>query len=329
LGNAATGLVAVILGVGGVVLLFWALNYVIERLPKRQEEILKPYAFIGPALLVVGVFLLYPSIVTIIDSFRTRIGTPDQAWTMANYEWLLSDPALRSAFINNFLWILFVPIGAVSVGLMVAVLADRLVPTWEKITKSLIFMPMAVSFVGASTIWLFIYTWRPPGTAQIGLLSAIFQGLGNPIETPIVQNGTLRLNTFALMVVMIWLQAGFAMVLLSAAIKNVPEDTIEAARIDGATEVQIFWRVTVPQIKSTIVVVTTTILILVLKVFDIPRVMTSGNFDTDVIANVYFDQLFTVRNQGRASVVVVALIILTLPFMYINIKRFREQEALR
>lgn len=329
MGVAISGLIAIILGVGGVVVLFWALNYGIARLPKRYETLLKPYAFIGPALAVVGVFLLYPSIVTIIDSFRTRIGTPDQAWTLANYEWLFTDPALRSALINNFLWILIVPIGAVAVGLLVAVLADRLSATWEKVNKSLLFMPMAISFVGASTIWLFIYTWRPPGTEQIGLISAIFQAAGNPLATPILQNSTFRLNSIALMVVMIWLQAGFAMVLLSAAIKNVPEDTIEAARIDGATELQIFWRVTVPQIASTIVVVTTTVLILVLKVFDIPRVMTSGNFDTDVIANVYFDQLFTVRNQGRAAVVVVALIVLTLPFMYINIKRFREQEAMR
>jgi alpha-glucoside transport system permease protein len=329
LANLISGLIAILLGVGGVVLLFWGLNYVIERLPKRQEELLKPYVFIGPAMLVVGLFLLYPSIITIIDSFRTRIGTPDEAWTMDNYVYLFTDPALRSAFLNNFLWILVVPIGAVSVGLLVAVLADRLSASWEKVSKSLIFMPMAVSFVGASTIWLFIYTWRPPGTAQIGLIHAIFQGIGSPLATPLLQNQTGRLNSFLLMVVMIWLQAGFAMVLLSAAIKNVPGDTIEAARIDGATETQIFWRVTVPQIASTIVVVTTTILILVLKVFDIPRVMTSGNFNTDVIANVYFDQLFTARNQGRASVVVVALIVLTLPFMYINIKRFREQEAMR
>ncbi len=329
MGNAVTGLVAVLLGVGGAVALFWILNFAAERMPKQWEERFKPYAFIGPALFVVGIFLLYPSIITVVDSFRTNIGTADEAWTLANYNWLFTDPALRDALINNFLWILFVPAGAVSIGLLVAVLADRLSPTWEKVSKSLIFMPMAISFVGASTIWLFIYAWRPPGTDQIGLISAIFQGLGSPLATPIVQNGTLRLNTFALMIVMVWLQAGFAMVLLSAAIKNVPEDTIEAARIDGATEIQIFWKVTIPQIASTIVVVTTTILILVLKIFDIPRVMTSGNFNTDVIANVYFDQLFTARNQGRASVVVVALIVLTLPFMYINIKRFRAQEAAR
>ncbi len=329
MGNVISGLTAIVLGVGGVLVLFWGLNYLVERMSKKQEELLKPYVFIGPALLVVGVFLLYPSIVTFIDSFRTNIGTADEAWTLENYQFLFTDATLRDSFINNFIWILLVPAGAVAIGLLVAVLADRLAPTWEKVSKSLIFMPMAVSFVGASTIWMFIYTWRVPGEPQIGLLPAIFQGLGNPMDTPILQNSSFRLNTIALLVVMIWLQAGFAMVLLSAAIKNVPEDTIEAARIDGASEIQIFWRVTVPQIASTIVVVTTTILILVLKVFDIPRVMTSGNFNTNVIANVYFNLEFTARQTGRASVVVVALIVLTLPFMYINIKRFRAQEAMR
>ncbi len=329
MGNLASGLGAIALGVGGIVVLFWVLNTLVERLPKRLEELFRPYVFIGPALIVVGVFLMYPSVITFIDSFRTRIGTADEHWTLANYDYLLTNTALRDAFFNNLLWIVFVPTLAVAVGLLVAVLADRLSATWEKVSKSMIFMPMAISFVGASTIWLFIYTWRVPGQPQIGMIAAIAQALGNPMDTPILQNQTLRLNTFALMVVMIWLQAGFAMVLLSAAIKNVPEDTIEAARIDGATEIQIFWRVTVPQIRSTIVVVTTTILILVLKIFDIPRVMTNGNFNTDVIANVYFDQFFTYRDQGRASVVVVALMVLTLPFMYINIRRFREQEALR
>jgi alpha-glucoside transport system permease protein len=327
--TAISGLIAIALGVGGALVLFWALNAVVERLPKRQEEILKPYVFIGPAMLVVGVFLLYPTVLTFWDSFQTRIGTPDQSFTLDNYEYLFTDPALHDALINNAIWIVVVPVGAVAIGLLVAVLADRLKPTAEKVSKSLIFMPMAVSFVGASTIWLFIYAWRPEGTDQIGLLTAISTALGAFPETPILQQSAFRLNTIALLTVMIWLQAGFAMVLLSAAIKNVPADTIEAARIDGASELQIFWRVTVPQIASTIVVVGTTILILVLKVFDIPRVMTSGNFNTDVIANVYFDQAFTFGNQGRAAVVVVALIFLTLPFMYINIKRFREQEAQR
>jgi alpha-glucoside transport system permease protein len=327
--NVIGGIVAIAIGVGGVLVLFWGLNALVERLPQRQEHTLKPYVFIGPALVVVAIFLIYPTVLTIFDSFRTRIGTPNQAFTLDNYAWLFTDEALRDSLFNNLLWIIVVPAGAVSIGLMVAVLADRLKPTSEKIAKSLIFMPMAISFVGAATVWGFIYAWRPEGSEQIGLLTAILAGLGAFPETPILQQSAFRLNTFALIAVMIWLQAGFAMVLLSAAIKNVPADTIEAARIDGASEVQIFWRVTVPQIASTIVVVATTILILVLKVFDIPRVMTSGNFNTNVIANVFFDEAFSFGNLGRASVVVVALLVLTLPFMYVNIKRFREQEAQR
>jgi alpha-glucoside transport system permease protein len=328
-GNAAAAVLAIVLGVGGVLVLFWGLNALVERMSKRWEELLKPYVFVGPALLVVGVFLLYPSVLTILESFQTRIGRPDQTWSLSNYEYLFTNSALHSALINNLLWIIVVPAGAVAVGLLVAVLADRLAPRWENVSKSLIFMPMAISFVGASTIWLFIYAWRPEGTPQIGIMTAIAGALGAFPDTPIIQQQSFRLNSFALMAVMIWLQAGFAMVLLSAAIKNVPEDTIEAARIDGASEIQIFWRVTMPQIRSTVVVVTTTILILVLKIFDIPRVMTSGNFNTDVIANVYFEQAFTAGDRGRAAVVVVALIIMTLPFMYINIQRFREQEAMR
>jgi alpha-glucoside transport system permease protein len=326
---ALSGVIAIILGVGGALVLFWGLNALVERMPKRQAEALRPYVFVGPSLAVVGVFLLYPSILTVWYSFQTRIGTPNQAFTFDNYVYLVTDPAIRDSIINNILWMIVVPAGAVAIGLLVAVLADRLSPTWEKISKSLIFMPMAISFVGASTIWLFMYAWRPEGSEQFGLLTAIATALGAFPDQPIIQNTDFRLNSFALMAVMIWLQAGFAMVLLSAAIKNVPADTIEAARIDGATEIQIFWRVTVPQIASTIVVVTTTILILVLKVFDIPRVMTSGNFNTNVIANIYYDLAFTQGNRGRASVVVVALIVLTLPFMYLNIKRFREQEAMR
>ncbi len=329
MGNAVQAVVAIAIGVGGVVALFWVLNAVVERLPKRQEELLKPYVFVGPAIAVVGLFLLYPAILTIWFSFQTRVGTPAQEFTLDNYVYLFTDSRLHSALINNLLWIIVVPTVAVAIGLLVAVLSDRLKPTSEKIAKSLIFMPMAISFVGASTIWLFIYAWRPPEVEQFGLLAALAGLIGDPPATPILQMSDFRLNSFALMAVVIWMQAGFAMVLLSAAIKNVPEDTIEAARIDGASEVQIFWRVTVPQIKSTIVVVTTTILILVLKIFDVPRVMTSGDFDTNVIANIFYDQAFTFGDRGRASVVVVALIVMTLPFMYLNIKRFREQEAQR
>jgi alpha-glucoside transport system permease protein len=218
-----------------------------------------------------------------------------------------------------------VPAAAVIIGLIVAVLADRLVARSENVTKSIIFLPMAISFVGAAAIWQLIYAIQPPSRNQTGVLNAIIDAFGG---TPIAWYENTAVNDFALMVIMIWLQAGFAMVLLSAAIKGVPQDTIEAARIDGASEVQAFFRVIVPQIASTIVVVLTTILILVLKVFDIVRVTTNGRNGTQVIAN-YFYTFFEGGNYGSAGVVVVLLVIVTIPFMYINIRRFREQEALR
>jgi alpha-glucoside transport system permease protein len=313
---------AVAIGVGGVIALFWLLNAAVERLPERWEHRLKPYVFVGPALAVVGLFLVFPAVDTLRRSFMD--GRSENFVGLANYEFLVTDQAMRTAIWNNILWIIFVPTVSVAIGLAVAVLADKLKPRWENVSKSMIFLPMAISFVGASTIWGFIYTWRAPGTEQIGLLNAVWQGMGG---TPIPWLQDTRFNDFALMAIMIWLQAGFAMVLLSAAIKNVPDETLEAARIDGATEPQVFWRVVLPQIKSTIVVVTTTILILVLKVFDIVFVMTNGNFGTEVVVNRFFKEMFTFGQFGRASVIIVALIVACIPFMVINIRRFREQEA--
>ena len=316
--------VAILVGVGGVVALFWLLNALVERLPETWETRLKPYVFIGPAVAVVTLFLLYPAVDTVIRSFQNADST--EFVGLDNYRVMAGDPGLRSAIWNNVLWILLVPTVAVAIGLAVAVLADKLKPRWENLSKSMIFLPMAISFVGASTIWGFVYAWRPAGRPQIGLLNAIWTAMGgSPI--PWLQNQAV--NDFALIFIMIWLQAGFAMVLLSAAIKNVPEDTLEAARIDGATEMQIFWRVVVPQIRSTIVVVATTILILVLKVFDIVFVMTNGNFGTEVVASRFIKELFTFFQFGRAAAIVVFLILVTIPFMVINIRRFREQEATR
>jgi alpha-glucoside transport system permease protein len=315
---------AVLFGVGGVLLLFWALNAGVDRLPKQWQTRARPWVFIGPAVAVVGLFLLFPALDTVRRSF---LGPASENFVgLDNYEYLVTDRGVRVAVWNNLQWLVIVPVVSVAVGLAVAVLADRLTDRWERISKSMIFLPMAISFVGASTIWLFIYAWRAPGTQQIGLLNAIWTGLGGD---PIPWVATPAINDFALMVIMIWLQAGFAMVLLSAAIKNVPEDTVEAARIDGATEVQIFWRVTVPQIQTTIVVVGTTILILVLKIFDIVYVMTNGDFGTDVIANLFIRQMFNNGQFGRAAVLVVLLLVFTIPFMVINVRRFREQEATR
>ena len=319
-----TALTAILVGVGGVLALFWVLNAAVDRLPDQTQVRLRPWVFIGPATLVVALFLLVPAIDTVRRSF---LGPDSEEFVgLENYGYLVTDPAVRTAIFNNLLWIIIVPTISVIIGLAVAVLADRLSERWEKITKSMIFLPMAISFVGAGTIWGFIYAWRAPGTPQIGLLNAIWTRFGGE---PVGWLQNFAINDFALMIIMIWLQAGFAMVLLSAAIKNVPMDTIEAAKVDGATEFEIFWRVTVPQIRSTIVVVGTTILILVLKIFDIVYVMTNGNYGTDVVANLFIREMFNFGQFGRAAVLVVFLIVVTIPFMVINVRRFREQEALR
>jgi alpha-glucoside transport system permease protein len=318
-------------GVAGTAALFAAMNWLVDRLPLGAQRRIRPYVFIGPALLVVGIFLVYPAVLTIISSVLDD--DAESFVGLSNYTAMLTDAGLRSAVLNNLLWIAVVPVLAVAVGLAVAVLADRLGKRLESVSKSIIFTPMAISAVGASTIWGFVYDWNPPGRDQIGVLNAIWTGIGGlvsdegfqPISWLQVSQG--RLNSFLLMIIMVWLQAGFAMVLLSAAIKGVPTDTLEAARIDGANEWQIFWRITVPQIRSTIAVVYTTIVIAVLKVFDIVYVLTGGNFNTDVIANRFIIELFDFRRFGRGSAIVVALMIATVPVMIYNVRQFRAQEA--
>jgi len=320
--NAA---LAILAGVGGMLALFWILNAIAERLPGRWEARIKPYVFIGPAVAIVGLFLVYPAVQTIIYSFADR---RSRAWVgFENYKALWNDDNFRSALVNNVLWILVVPAVSVVIGLLIAVLADRLRPNSEKIAKSVIFMPMAISFVGASTIWRFIYDTRfAEGDDQIGLLSAITTKLGfDPVAW--LRLDSWNANDFLLMAIMIWLQAGFAMVLLSAAVKGVPDDTIEAARIDGATELQIFFRVVVPQIWPTVIVVFTTVLILVMKVFDIVYVMTGGNADTDVVANIFFEEMIEFGDNGRAAAVVVVLMVAVIPVMIYQVRRFRMQEA--
>jgi alpha-glucoside transport system permease protein len=315
---------AIVGGVGGILILYWLLNLVVERLPSRWGDRLRPYVFVGPALVVVGLFLVYPTVRTAILSFANRSSTE---WVgLSNYTDLFSEPAFRETLINNLLWIIVVPTMAVIIGLAVAVLADRLRPKMESFTKSVIFLPMAISFVGASTIWGFVYTFRPEGRPQIGLLNAIITTLGfDPIAW--LQLSNFNINDFLLMNIMIWLQVGFAMVLLSAAIKGVPDDTIEAARIDGANEVQIFFRIVVPQIWPTVTVVFVTVLILVMKVFDIVYVMTGGNFGTNVIGVQFFVELFEFGNAGRSAAIVVVLLIAVVPVMIYQVRRFRAEEA--
>jgi alpha-glucoside transport system permease protein len=319
-----------LLAIGGALIvslaLYWILNWLVERLPQKGEERVKPWVFILPAVAAIGLFLIYPAIRTIVLSFANATST---AWVgLENYTDLLTSRDFQITLGNTLLWIAVVPAVVVVLGLGVATLADRLGSQGEKWTKSVIFLPLAISGVGAATIWRFIYEARPAGETQIGLLNAVWTALGfDPVAWLTVD--TLRFNSFLLMIVVIWGQVGFSMVLLSAAVKAVPVDTLEAARIDGANERQIFFKVTVPQIWGTVITVFITVLITVLKAFDIVFVMTNGNFNTDIIAVRFFNELFRNGDNGRAAAIVVMLMIAVIPVVAYQVRHFRAEEAAR
>jgi alpha-glucoside transport system permease protein len=315
--------IAILIGCGGVIGLFYIANLAVERFfPSRTQNRILPWVYLAPAALVLTAYLALPTVLTIYVSFFDR--RSQNLVGFANYIDLFTDKVMWEAFRNNILWLVLVTGISVSLGLVIAVLADR-VP-YEQVPKTLIFLPMAISFVGASVIWRFIYDYRPADTAQIGLLNAVVVSLGFEPVGWLVERS---INNFALIAIMIWLQTGFCMVLLSAAVKGIPQDIIEAARMDGASEVQIFWRVIIPMIRSTLVVVATTVIILVLKVFDIVFVMTAGNQGTEVIASRMIKEMFNFRDYGRGSAIAVILLLAIIPVMVTNIRRFREQEALR
>lgn len=326
IGSAA---LAVVIGVLGAMVLFWILNKLVEMLPARWERRLKPYAFMGPALLAIAVMLLYPAVLTINNSFLNVDGTHNVGFS--NYSTLLHDSSFLNSLLNNLLWIVVVPAVCVAFGLLLATLTDRLTPTKEKIAKSLIFLPMAISAVGASAIWTLIYQyvqWDPKNpTPQIGLLNEIVVKLGGTPQSWL-QMSTAHFNTFLLMIVYVWLQSGYAMVLLSAAIKSVPDDTIEAGRIDGASEAKIFFRIIVPQAWPTVITVFITVLLAVMKVFDIVFAMTNGQFNTSVLGFEFYRQMFINSDQGMASAVVVILLIAIIPVMVYQVRQFRAQEEM-
>ena len=319
-----TALVTVLIGVGAAFALYWLLNKLAELLPSRFEGWLKPYLYILPAYAAIVFYLIYPAIQTLIYSFKNRTG---KEWVgTRNFTDLLGNDHFRDTLINTLLWMAVVPVATVALGLGVAVLADRLGVKSENTVKTLIFMPMAISMVGAGTVWKFIYDYNPPDTAQVGLQNAIVTGLGHG-PVPWTEQSQLHLNSFLLMIMLLWAQVGFSMVLLSAAVKGVPGDTLEAARIDGAGERQIFFKVVVPQIKGTMITVYITTLIGVMKIFDIVYVMTNGRNNTNVLGNEFFNQFFVNFNQGAAAAIVVILMIAVLPIMAYQIRHFRNEEA--
>jgi alpha-glucoside transport system permease protein len=315
---------AVIAGVGGALVLFWLLNRLVGLLPGKWEDRLKPYVYIGPAFLAISLYLIYPAIQTIHFSFANADSTAYVG--LDNYTSLLGSAGFRSTLVNTLLWIVVVPAVTIALGLGIAVLADRLRPRAEKLAKTAIFMPMAISAVGAGTIWRFVYATNPPGEPQIGVQNAIVTGLGfDPVNW--LQISDFKFNSLELMVMLLWAQVGFSMVLLSAAIKGVPADTLEAARIDGAGERQIFFKVIVPQIRGTIITVFVTVTIGVMKLFDIVYVMTNGDFDTNVIGVQFFNELFTNFENGKAAAIVVMLMIAIIPIMIYQVRHFRTEEA--
>ncbi|QQE66115.1 ABC transporter [Leptolyngbya sp. BL0902] len=318
LSKLLTAILAIGLGCGGVVALLVGANALVERLaPGRRKKQILPWVYLAPALLLLVAYLVIPTLVTV---YLSLLDARSQTFVgLANYLALLTDRSMGIALRNNLLWLVGVTGTSVGLGLLIAVLADRV--RYEVVPKTLIFLPMAISFVGASVIWKFIYAFRPAGSAQIGLLNGVVTWLGFEPVGWLVERS---INNFALIAIMIWLQTGFCMVLLSAAVKGIPSEILEAARMDGASELQVFWRITVPMIRSTILVVATTTILLVLKVFDIVYVMTAGNQGTEVLASRMFKEMFSFRHYGRGSAIAVLLLLAVIPVMVANIREFRQ-----
>jgi alpha-glucoside transport system permease protein len=285
----------------------------------RITNAIRPWLFLFPALFAMTIYLIYPVFESVWLSFHDRTGEVFVGG--ANYVWMFSDGEFRQSILNNFLWLLVVPALSTFFGLIIAALTDRI--WWGNIAKTLIFMPMAISFVGASVIWKFIYDYRPAGTEQIGLLNAVVTALGGEPQAWM----TIPLwNSLFLMVILVWIQTGFAMVILSAALRGIPEETVEAAVIDGANGFQIFFKIMIPQIWGTIAVVWTTITILVLKVFDIVLAMTNGQWQTQVLANLMFDWMFRGGGDfGRGAAIAVVIMLMVVPIMIWNIRNAAKE----
>lgn len=314
LGVLAIGLAAFAAVVGLVL-------FLADRAPKKGRDVIQLIAFLAPAVILLAVGLVYPAIRTTLLSFTNRRGE----WIgLDNFVWIFTQPNTLVVLGNTVLWVILVPTVSTLVGLAYAIFIDK--SKGERTLKSLVFLPMAISFVGAGVIWRFVYEYRAEGFEQIGILNQIVVWFGGEPQQWLINS---PMNTIFLIIVMIWIQTGFAMVLLSAAIKAVPTERIEAAKLDGANAWQQFTNVTVPEIRPTVVVVVTTITIATLKVFDIVRAMTGGNFGTSVIANEMYTQAFNRGEFGQGSALAVILFILVLPIVIYNIRVMRKQREVR
>jgi alpha-glucoside transport system permease protein len=308
--------IALAVGVGGIWLLFIGVGSLVSLLRPRWRDRILPWLFVGPALLLLAVFLVYPAAGTILRSFLDDHGQ----FTLRNYA-VMTESDFTQILRNNAFWLIVGTGGSVLLGLIFAGLFDRI--RREALAKTIVFLPLAISLVGASVIWGLVYAWQPAGQPQIGLLNAIVVGFGGQ---PIPWLTTSPINVFAEIVIMVWLQTGFAMVVLSAAIKGVSGEIIEAARLDGGSERQVFLRVIVPMIRGSIITVATTIAIVTIKIFDIVYVTTGGRFNDDVVANRMFHEIFQFFDDGRGAALATLLFVAVLPVMYINLSNFRRQQ---
>jgi alpha-glucoside transport system permease protein len=308
--------VAIVWGIGGVAMLYVVANWLTEKLPDAWSQRILPFVFVGPAMAILTFYLLVPAVITGWESLFDGTGT--EFVGVDNYTYAFSNPEFLTAIRNNVLWLVLGTLASTGMGLAIAVLVDR--SRISRLAKTLIFLPMAISFVGASVIWRFVFSYQPEGQPQIGLLNAVLGAFG---ISPVSWLTGEPLNTILLIVILFWGQTGFAMVIISAALRGVPDEMLEAGRIDGASEWQIFQRLIVPTIWPTIVTVATTIAILTLKIYDIVIAMTGGNFNTQVIATLMWQQAFTFFNQGRGAALAVILLVAVTPVIIYNLRQFR------
>ncbi|MGH0054442.1 MAG: carbohydrate ABC transporter permease [Sphaerochaetaceae bacterium] len=313
-------IVAIVWGVGGVALLFWVTDWVVNRTSVTVAKKLQPFIFVGPALAILAWYLFIPTVRSLYLSFFDA--QSNNFVGFANYVFAFTDSKMLEAFTNNLLWLVLGTGGAVLFGLVIALLADRV--KMEKAFKSIIFMPMAISFVGAGVIWRFIYAYKPAGEDQIGLLNALVTFFGGEPQAWFTIPGW---NNVFLIIILVWLQTGYAMVIISSALKGVPSTIIEAGRIDGAGELRIIRSIIIPFIYPTLVTVSTTIIIITLKIFDIVFTMTNGNYGTEVIASMQYKQMFRFYHYGRGSAIAIVLVLAVIPVMWYNLRQFSKREG--
>ena len=319
-------IITVFIGLLCFVIYFGLSNFVLDYLLIYKnhsfvyENSIRVLIFIAPAFIVLFVFILYPVFETVRLSFYDKFGR--EFVGLHNYLWAINDPNFRRSILNNLGWLLIVPTLSTFFGLVIANLTDRI--WWGTIAKSIIFMPMAISFVGAGVIWKFIYDYRGTGDQQIGLLNAIVVSFGFEPQAWL----TIAIwNNLFLMAIMIWIQTGLALVIFSAALRGIPKETLEAARMDGASELRIFWSIIIPFLERTILVIWTMITILVLRVFDVIYAMTNGEWQTEVLANLMYDWMFRGGgDSGRGSVLAFCIMVGVIPILVWNLYRHRQEQ---